>query len=477
MRFNDPVFLFVYLPIVLAGYYLLSRARLHRPSIAWLLAASILFYIYDDARRLLPLIATSIAFNVIVGRRLVRTRSRAAVVVGVGGNLLLLGYFKYAQFLADSVAMAAGSSAPALAIALPIGISFYTFTQIAFLVDAYRGRAARYRLLDYALFVTIFPHLVAGPILRHDDTVPQLEQSGKQSVPMPGVVSGWAWFSFGFAKKVLLADSLAPYADGLFDAAARGDVVSAADAWGGTVAYALQLYFDFSGYSDMAIGLALMLGIRFPMNFDSPYKAASLADFWRRWHITLSTFLRDYLYIPLGGNRRGTARRYVNLLITMVLGGLWHGAAWTFVVWGALHGIGLVLNHAWVAMTRGASWRLPRAAGRSLTLLFVLCAWVPFRAESMDAAVHVWSAMFAGPAGVALPNLGVGALGWIALLAAIALAAPNTQQILGPVDGGAESPPRIWTPTLRWGVATGLLFGVAVSRTFSEPTTFLYFRF
>jgi D-alanyl-lipoteichoic acid acyltransferase DltB (MBOAT superfamily) len=478
LLFNDPVFLFLFLPVVLIGYYIACSYRLQRVAIWWLLVASVAFYVYDDVGRLMPLIAGSIALNHVAGTLLRRKRSAVILAAGVGANLVLLGYFKYAQFFAENVAALAGRGAPTLAIVLPIGISFYTFTQIAFVVDVYRGHAGRYRLSDYALFVTIFPHLVAGPILRHNETVPQFERAGDGTVDPALMASGWAWFALGLGKKVLFADSLAPYADALFSAADRGAVLSSPEAWLGTLAYSLQLYFDFSGYSDMAIGLALMIGFAFPLNFNSPYKAASLIDFWRRWHMTLSSFLRDYLYIPLGGNRRGELRRYVNLMVTMVLGGLWHGASWNFILWGAMHGAGLALNYAWRAAAGRWGVIVHSPLGRIVTMAFVVLAWVPFRAESIPSAMRVWDAMIAFRTGGSLfPAGDMAPYAWVGLLGLIALAAPNTQEILG--KAAERSPWRgfEWRPSLPWAVAVGVVFGLAISRTLSQPTTFLYFRF
>ena len=493
MLFVDPVFLFVYLPLVLAGYYLACRARRPRAAVWWSLLASIAFYIYDDAARLLPLIAGSIAFNYAVGTLLRSHPSRLVLATGVGGNLLLLGYFKYAGFVAENVAALAGLGEPTLAIALPIGISFFTFTQIAFLVDVYRRRAARYRVADYALFVTFFPHLVAGPILRHHETVPQLARMGLAPTASATVARGWAWFAFGVAKKVLLADGIAPYADAVFDGVEQGARLGTLDAWIGTVAYGLQLYFDFSGYSDMAIGLALIFGVAFPLNFDSPYKAASLIDFWRRWHMTLSAFLRDYLYVPLGGNRRGGLRRYANVMITMVLGGLWHGASWNFAIWGAMHGVGLVFNHAARLVLPHGDGATGRYAGRLATLLFVVVAWVPFRAESLDTALRVWAAMFVWRGDVTI-LAGAAAAAWIVILGTIALVAPNTQQMLGvpsadapPADaddavrtevGALQARSQLeWRLTPGWALALGVLCGAAIARAMLQPTSFLYFRF
>jgi D-alanyl-lipoteichoic acid acyltransferase DltB (MBOAT superfamily) len=364
---------------------------------------------------------------------------------------------------------------------LPIGISFFTFTQIAFLVDAYRHEARAYTPWHYLLFVSFFPHLIAGPIYHHREIIPQLERSETYR-PDPVTLSlGATWFTLGLAKKVLLADSVIGYVTPAFAAAAAGTPVGFADSWIAVLAFTLQLYHDFSGYSDMAIGLALMLGVRLPLNFDSPYKASSLIDFWRRWHMTLSRFLRDYLYIPLGGNRRGPARRYVNLAVTMLLGGLWHGAGWTFVIWGGLHGIGLIVNHAWRASAASRRVAISPSLARGLTLAFVVLAWVPFRARDVAAALVVWAGM-AGVSGLftaesAPPGRLSTPVLWITALLAVALFAPNTQQLLSQPADPRGAPSR-WQPTLRWALAAGLLLGVAVSLVVAHrPTEFLYFRF
>jgi alginate O-acetyltransferase complex protein AlgI len=310
-----------FFPILWAGFFLFGQVNRYL-AVGWAVLGSLVFYGWDDPWRLIPLILVSIAFNFVVGRGLSRKQSGWLLFLGVTGNLLLLGYFKYATFLVDTVAALSGRSLPNLDIVLPIGISFYTFTQIAFLVDAYRGEAREYEPLKYGLFVTYFPHLIAGPILHHKEIMPQFDRPDIYVPRLDCVVLGLTWFAIGLFKKVILADGIAAFVGAAYKAASSGAAVSFSDAWIGTASYALQIYFDFSGYSDMAIGLALIMGITFPLNFNSPYKADSLIDFWRRWHMTLSRFLRDYLYIPLGGNRQGPGRRYVNLLITMVLGGL-----------------------------------------------------------------------------------------------------------------------------------------------------------
>ena len=290
------------------------------------------------------------------------------------------------------------------------------------------------------------------------------------------IALGLGWFAIGLFKKAVLADGIAPFVNPSFDAAGQGMGVGVAEGWIGTLSYTLQLYFDFSGYSDMAIGLALLMGITFPLNFNSPYKALSLVEFWRRWNMTLSRFLRDYLYIPLGGNRRGGVRRYVNLLITMVLGGLWHGATWNFALWGALHGLGLVANHFWSAITAKRPLRLPRAASWMITLIFVVLAWVPFRANTLSASLIVWKGLFGLGEDTAAPANPVEASIWIATLSAIALFAPNTQEIMSHPWSEKAAPLR-WTAGPTWAIALGCAFGVAVAATFHRSTVFLYFRF
>jgi alginate O-acetyltransferase complex protein AlgI len=344
MLFNSYPFIFVFLPGVLLGYFTASRAGKLAPVI-WLALASLVFYSFGNWQ-FVPLLLASIAFNYLIGWLLISCYLRAAprravLSIGVAGDLVALGIFKYAGFVVANF-NAAFSTTFAVNILLPVGISFYTFTQIAFLVDAYRGKVARYALPHYALFVTYFPHLIAGPILHHRDMIPQFESSDSKRPNPHLILCGLIIFGIGLFKKTGLADGIQPLVSLAFNQAAP----SFDQAWIGALAYTFQLYFDFSGYSDMAIGISLTFGIFLPLNFNSPYKAGNIIDFWRRWHMSLSQFLRDYLYIPLGGNRHGWLVRYANLMITMLLGGLWHGAAWTFVAWGALHGLYLCINHA-----------------------------------------------------------------------------------------------------------------------------------
>src|SRR5260370_26203987 len=346
MLFNSYQFIFLFLPIAIIGYFALGRLGNLAPVI-WLALASLVFYSASNWQ-FVPLLLASVAFNYVIGLFLISKRLRAVarlavLTVGVAGDLVVLGYFKYAGFLAANL-NAIFSTGLTVEILLPVGISFYTFTQIAFLVDAYRRNVARYALPHFALFVSYFPHLIAGPILHHKDMIPQFERAEAKRPDAHLILCGLIFFAAGLFKKTCLADGIQP----LVSLAFGPGTPSFDQAWIGALAYTFQLYFDFSGYSDMAIGISLMFGIFLPLNFNSPYKAMSIIDFWRRWHMTLSQFLRDYLYIPLGGNRHGRILRYVNLMITMVLGGLWHGAAWTFVAWGALHGAYLCINHAWI---------------------------------------------------------------------------------------------------------------------------------
>jgi alginate O-acetyltransferase complex protein AlgI len=470
MLFNSTLFIFIFFPVTFVVFYALGSLGLRGLAAGWLLVASLFFYGYDDPWHLVPLIVCSITFNYIVGRAIATKQTRAILIAGVVANLALLGYFKYANFLLENLPFFDVAAAPH--IALPIGISFFTFTQIAYLVDTHQGKAKEYNPLHYGLFVSFFPHLIAGPILHHNEMMPQFARRETYIFNATAGITGLCWFAAGLFKKVIFADSVEPYASAIFKAADLGQSVDFGQGWLGALAYSLQLYFDFSGYSDMAIGLALMLGIVFPINFNSPYKAVSLIDFWRRWHITLSRFLRDYLYIPLGGNRLGERRRYLNLFVTMLLGGLWHGAAWTFIVWGAIHGLGLLVNHAW----RTVGIRLPSFIGRALTLIFVVIAWVPFRASTMVSAMSLWRGMFDPGSGVIFTQAAGWA--WVIFLGFVALTLPNTIEIF--TRGETIIPPArfVWKPSMRWAVFGGLTFGASLATILGgQPSTFLYFRF
>jgi alginate O-acetyltransferase complex protein AlgI len=478
MLFNSYPFIFLFLPVTLIGYFVLVRLNYLAPVI-WLALASLVFYSVSNWQFVLLLLA-SIAFNYVIGLLLISKRPRpawrfAALTIGVAGDLLTLGYFKYAGFLATNF-NAIFSTGFTVNVLLPVGISFYTFTQIAFLVDAYRGNVARYALPHYALFVTYFPHLIAGPILHHKDMIPQFERAAMRRPDPHLILCGLIIFGIGLFKKTCLADGIQP----LVSLAFGPNAPSFDQAWIGALAYTFQLYFDFSGYSDMAIGISLMFGIFLPLNFNSPYKAASIIDFWRRWHMTLSQFLRDYLYIPLGGNRHGRTLRYVNLMITMLLGGLWHGAAWTFVAWGALHGVYLCINHAWNNYGPAVAPRFARLANIAafiLTFLSVVVAWVFFRADSLSSALNVLSRM-ADPTQIAFGRGEMAYALFIMVYAAIAWFAPNTQTIMGydhknrSVGQGLGA----WRkrPAFLYATAAVLAFGILGIQQHSE---FIYFRF
>ena len=384
MLFNSYEYLIYFLPLSLGAFFLLGR----RASLAVgvLVAASLFFYAWWNPIYL-PLILGSIGFNFAVGRGLHgRPRQRSLLAVGIAANLLLLGVFKYTDFALRNLADLTGLPLALPHIVLPLGISFFTFTQIAYLVDVHRGRAMEPSLLNYALFVSFFPHLIAGPILHHSEMMPQFASTSNKQPQSFHIAAGLFLLAIGLIKKVCIADPLAPIVAAGFD---HPENLSALSAWLSVVAYTLELYFDFSGYTDMALGAARMFNIQMPVNFDSPYHSTDIREFWRRWHMTLSRFLREYLYIPFGGNRHGEARTAVNVLATFLLGGLWHGAAWTFVAWGAMHGAGLVCLRAW----ERTGLRLPRAIAWALTFVFVMIAWVFFRASSLGAAATMLGAM------------------------------------------------------------------------------------
>ncbi|MBQ0721058.1 MAG: MBOAT family protein [Gammaproteobacteria bacterium] len=492
MLFSSYPFIFAFLPITLIGYFFLSRQWGKEPAIAWLVVCSLTFYSWWNPHYL-ALLSASIIINYLMGKALAKSPRKKLLVFGVALNLLALGYYKYANFFVDNVNSLFDSHIYLQEIILPLAISFFTFQQIAFLVDAYRGEAEEYSFLHYCLFVTFFPQLIAGPIVHHKEMLPQFSDQDSFSFKHSDFAIGSTIFTFGLFKKVVIADQLAPFANVVFNTAANGELLSSADAWAGTIAYSLQLYFDFSGYSDMAIGLALLFGIRLPLNFHSPYKALNIIDFWRRWHMTLSRFLRDYLYIALGGNRKGSVRRYINLSATMLLGGIWHGAGWQFFIWGAMHGIFLVINHFWhhikpQSFEQQESFLLAfsgRFLSRLLTLFCVLVAWVFFRASDTATALDMLQAMFSlSEAGFVLTDKG----DWLNIVAVgsvIALFLPNTQQLMArykPVllnSGFTLSQTERfwkWQPNIFWAGAITALFIWSMSRM-TGVSEFLYFQF
>ena len=520
MLFNSFPFIFAFLPITLITFFVAAR-RGPVLAAAWLTVASLVFYAWWNPRYV-ALVLGSILFNYALGLGIARARERGRpgqagrlLTLAIAVDLALLGYFKYADFFIGTVNDVAATHWALRDVVLPLGISFFTFTQISFLVDSFRGRVGTYHFVHYALFVTYFPHLIAGPILHHGEMIPQFERKATYRLDGDNVVVGLTIFVIGLCKKVLVADTVALYSTPAFAAAAAGEPLGFVGAWSGVLAYTFQLYFDFSGYSDMAIGVSRMFGIDLPMNFDSPYKAASIVEFWRRWHMTLSRFLRDYLYIPLGGGRVTPGRRHVNLMVTMLLGGLWHGAGWTFVVWGGLHGTYLVVNHGWRALRRAGAGGPPpptwwgTALSRTLTFVAVVVAWVFFRAASVDAALGMLRGMtgangFAAPrwaadVALSLPLVPVLAdLGWpvpplglmgvlLAVLLAVVWFAPNTHELMGrydralepyPASPAAAMPAPRWRPSPAMAVVAGAAFFACLLGLLAEkPSEFLYFQF
>jgi len=404
MLFNSISFVAGFLPVALGGFFVAGRLGGSRLVRIWILIASLFFYAWWSPGFMLFL-AGSISVNFALARQIqCRARKRLWLVAGLAFNIGLLAFFKYAIFFAATLRV----TLPLKNIPLPLGISFFTFQQIMFIVDTYRKDAPAAAFLDYACFVSFFPHVIAGPIVRPKTIIPQFANLRLGADWLLRVSEGLEIFLLGLAKKLVLADSLAQFADPGFVAAANHDPLTLIEAWVSLLAYALQIYFDFSGYSDMAIGLARMFGIHFPANFHSPYKAKNISEFWKRWNITLSWFLRDYLYIPLGGNRRGEGRRICNVMITMLVGGLWHGAALRFVLWGGLHG-GFLIVHGW--FTR-QGLRLPSFISQALTLAAVLLAWVPFRSVNFSACIDFYRGLF-GLNGLAFPEIVLQQAPWL----------------------------------------------------------------
>ena len=457
MLFNSFAFLLAFLPLALGLHWLVERfaPRLRLPL---LLVLSLGFYAYWDWR-FLPLLMASILVNWLVAEGFQKTRSGTLITAAIVANLLLLALFKYFNFFGDLAAMIPGLPAPKLDLALPLGISFFTFHHVMYLTDLRRGQAPRYDLIRYGLYIAFFPQVLAGPLVRWREIMHQFEERPYlRADAAERIGRGLLLLTAGLAKKVLLGDPLAEYANPVFAAAAAGQVVSVAEAWQGTLAFTFQIYFDFSGYTDMALGLALLFGVVLPQNFEAPYRAQSIQDFWRHWHMTLSRFLRDYLYIALGGSRHGLPRQVWALFATMALGGLWHGAGLTFVAWGAAHGLALIVALLW----RRAGWPMPAALGWLMTFLFVALCWVLFRATSFEAALAIYKGL------IGFAPLGTG-FKWRALLPAAAFA------ILGPTAWALvhRLPPARWLAVIAGVVFVLILFKIGEDANYE----FIYFQF
>lgn len=520
MLFNSFEFLLFFLPVTLALFFLSARYISNEVAIGVLVLCSLVFYSWWNPAYLI-LILVSMVFNYQVGKRLGQRGHKGLLTLAISMNLGLLAYYKYAGFFVDNMNSLLSTNWSLGTILLPLAISFFTFQQIAYLVDSHKGITREYRFLQYALFVTFFPQLIAGPIVHHRDMLPQFTRATRFHLDSNHFAVGLSIFAIGLFKKTVLADGVAPYANPVFNAADSGQAVDFFTAWGGALTYSFQLYFDFSGYSDMAIGLARIFSIVLPLNFYSPYKAANIAEFWRRWHITLSQFLRDYVYIAMGGNRHGNTRRRFNLMTTMLLGGLWHGAGWNFIIWGGLHGLYLVIHQLWRASLSKLSLR-PRGSVYSalawlVTMLCVVAGWVFFRATTFEGAKELLQSMiglhgFALPSGIIarlggvgnfLQSLGVnGALGggqdfvltwlWIAVLLVIVLVIPNVQDMFNWTKCSLREqqfdttdsvwPLLSWVRKMQWKESMGWALASAVCLAFGlltlfQVSEFLYFQF
>ncbi|MDR2054289.1 MAG: MBOAT family protein [Desulfovibrio sp.] len=501
MLFNSYSFIFCFLPLLLLAWRLAGTDGSRRLALVLLVFSTIFYALWGVG--FLLLLAALVAVNYAAGQALAapdeafaaksrRLSRRGMFTLALVVNFLPLVWFKYSGFLAQNLALLFNADWRFVSPGMPLGISFYTFIQVAWLLGVYQRRINPEGLFRHALFSSCFPYVISGPIVRYEQIGGQFDTLAASSAE--GIARGISLFSLGLAKKVLLADGIAVYANAVFNAAEGALPVSGAEAWLGSLCYTFQLYFDFSGYTDMAIGIGLMLGLRLPENFDSPYKSTGIVDFWRRWHITLGAWLRDCLYIPLGGNRAGRLAQYRNLFLTMFIGGIWHGAGWTFVIWGALHGLMLCVNHFFRAKIKGRSLErtlnaLPcRIFFIIVTFLCINACWVVFRAATLSGAMSIYTAMLAGPfvfsdggaAGLAafLPNgyfQGWQPFALLGISAALVWAFPNSREMLrGRADGSF--------PTLKWS-ASGLWAGGLAALTFaslilvSRKSTFLYFQF
>lgn len=514
MLFCSYLFIFLFLPIVLFGYYIIGKYLNFELGKAWLILGSIIFYAWWNPKFVL-LLGLSVVVNFFLGKMIYRLNSklikkRMVFYGAVTFNLFLIVYFKYANFFIDNVNVLTGTNLGLGKIILPLGISFYTFQQVAYIVDVYKGTTYEKSFLNYFLFATFFPQIINGPIVHHSETIPQFRDIRNNKKIWSNISIGITIFFIGLFKKVVIADGIAGCANAIFGAAEAGTTLTIFEAWAGALSYAFQIYFDFSGYSDMAIGASRLFGIKLPLNFVSPYKSRNIIEFWRRWHLTLSRFLRDYVYIPLGGNRKSPFRRYVNLLITMLLGGLWHGANWTFVVWGLLHGILLVANHLWRSAI--SQFGIPRSLresalsywfSRLITFAFVVIAWVLFRADNLGAGIEIIKSMvgingFSVPISVA-SQLGLQSytpalanhiteipVGNLVVIFILAFFCAETHEIMSDYDPALEvygnelKPPRFsilkWNPSIRWALIIIVISLIGILNI-GAMNEFIYFRF
>lgn len=399
MLFNSYIYILIFLPLCTIVYFQLNRKKYTTGAKYWLVGCSLFFYSFWNPVYL-PIILLSMLVNFSIGSSFAERRNlknpKFVLALGISFNVLLLGYFKYADFFISNFNWISGSSYNLVHLVLPLAISFFTFQQIAYLVDSYKGETNEYDFINYCLFVTFFPQLIAGPIVHHKEMMPQFSRLKDKIFNWKNCYQGILIFIIGLSKKVIIADSLSPFVESGFSYPLPLPFV---EAWMVTLAYSLQIYFDFSGYTDMAIGSALLFNIKLPINFNSPYKALSIQEFWKRWHMTLSRWLKDYIYIPLGGSRVSNLLTYRNLFLTFLIGGFWHGAGWTFIIWGALHGLACCTHKLW----QGLNFKLPSLLSWFLTFLFINFTWIFFRAPNIDTALSVLKGTL-GFNGVTLPQ-------------------------------------------------------------------------
>jgi len=491
--FNSYQFIFIFLPITFLIYFYLNKKRLTEVSKGFLVFSSLFFYSWWNIAYL-PLILSSMLFNYVIGNALAKNNEKLSLsnrknkiprktilTTGVIANISLLGYFKYTDFLIENINYAFNGNTQLLDLALPLAISFFTFQQIAYLVDSYRRETKEYDFLNYAIFVTFFPQLIAGPIVHHKEMMPQFANIRTKVINYKNVSLGLFIFSIGLFKKVVIADKFSVWANAGFDTATTLNLL---EAWATSLSYTFQLYFDFSGYTDMAIGLALLFNITLPINFNSPYKAVNIQDFWRRWHITLSRFLRDYVYIPLGGNQKGSFRTYNNLIATFVLGGIWHGAGWSFIFWGGLHALALITHRAWsllgIKLWTWTAW--------FITFNFINIAWVFFRAKEWNDAIKVLSGMvnvqtfndmFYLKVEQISPNgiVSLQTLIYLTVFGLVAFILPNAMQSIRKLPCTSKF---VFKPSATWTLVTSIALFTSFITTFfgnSTPSEFLYFNF
>jgi alginate O-acetyltransferase complex protein AlgI len=496
MLFNSYSFIFIFLPTTLFFFYWFSSLERSEYAITWLIVASFIFYGWWNYHYVYLLLASILA-NYLIGKLLIKKNDATQkfklliLILGVGFNLGLLGYFKFSNFLIETVNIITNKSFQPINILLPLAISFFTFQQVSFLVEVSQGKIKKNDFIHYLLYVSFFPQLIAGPIIRYQEIVPQFKTSNQWRLISENLSTGLTIFIIGLFKKIIIADGIEAYSTTVFDASTDPTLLlSFYEAWSGSISYYFQIYFDFSGYTDMAIGLARMFGFRLPQNFNSPYKSPNIIQFWRNWHITLTKFLRDFLYIPMGGNLKGPGTQFFCIMTTMLLGGLWHGASWNFIIWGGLHGLCLSINHLWYSYKASKKIFLQNTIytlilSRVLTFIILVFLWVPFRAEDMSSTFAIWKSMVGmyDHSQYLETNIRLGK-GRLIILLLIVWFLPNTQQIMSRLSSSQINQiakPFInkffyWKPNNLWAVIIASLATICILKLI-EPNEFLYFQF